>query len=290
MRYINTSHINPPNNWVDLAREQNRTADYPPTTSLWSYFKSQLEGIVGKKCWYSESLNIGSINPIDHFRPKAARIKELPKFEQLKDVLDRININSGNGYPFLIHEFSNYRYACGRVNSPIKHETKDKLSRGKWDYFPIKINTTRATTLDERASEEICFIDPCIQEDTELLTFTDIGTIQAHKSVLEAEWEYCKVLVSIEVYHLHYYEFCEVRKEVWKDCAKEIRLSTRLYEKNPKTDEEQENFSDRIEKLVILINKKTQFSAVAIDCIRFYKSQPAYAWLNIFFTDKNLKK
>lgn len=288
MRYIDTSEIIVDADWVAIAKEQNRRNQYPPLTSLWSYFKAEFEDRFGKKCWYSESLNFGSVNPIDHFRPKSERIKGLPPFEQLKEVIEQVNINAGAGYPFLELSFSNFRYSCSIVNSPNKHDTIDKLTRGKWDYFPLSLKSSRATNVNEIENEEICFLDPCKVDDPELFTFTETGFIQANISVLKSNWTYCKVIVSIEAYHLHYFQFCEVRKEIWNECGKEIELIAGLYYKNPSTLDEQNNLSHLISCLHKRINKKTQFSAVAIDCIKYNRIN--HSWLNILFNDDMLKK
>lgn len=288
MRYINTAHIPTPNNWVDLARTQSRNSGYPPSTSLWSYFKADFEAIAGKKCWYSESSNIGSKNPIDHFRPKTSELKAVPQYGQIDGITNRINMSVGTGYPFLEFEFSNYRYACDIVNSPNKKDASDKLPRGKWDYFPIAINSIRATSLQTIGREQFCLIDPCVQEEAELLTFTELGQIEAHKSVLKSSWQYCKVKVSIELFHLHYPKFSERRREIWTECLEHIELLGDLYYKNPRTIQEQNNVSYHLKELVKKISKKSEFSAVAIDCIKHYRN--TYTWLNNLFTEEMLKK
>lgn len=288
MRHIDTSLIIVPPNWIDLARNQLGNT-YP---SLWSFFKSDFEKIVGKKCWYSESDNSGSVNPIDHFRPKAIKIQSMSKHKQLfsSHIWLQLNANERKGYDFLEHEFSNYRYACAIVNSPNKRETPDEIVRGKWDYFPLRNDSIFATSLAEIPNEIIYFLDPCNRKDPDYLTFNELGDILPHNSLLNNSWEYCRVIVSIEMYHLRYPYFVEKRKELWDSCAEHIELVDGLFHKNSKTDGEKKNIAFHIKELNKKTGKKMPFSAVAIDCILNYKRKRKYIWLDTFFPDNKLQK
>jgi hypothetical protein len=106
MRYIDSTSVVIPVDWLTLARNEN----FNP---LWSFLKTAFENFVGKKCWYNETINDGSSNPIDHFRPKAITVKELTKeYANLEDqVWAQLNSNSRPGYSYLTHESINYRYA-----------------------------------------------------------------------------------------------------------------------------------------------------------------------------------
>lgn len=290
MRYIDTSHITVPSNWVDLAK----TKFGNNYTSLWSYFKEAFEAIVGKKCWYSESTNLGAKNPIDHFRPKADKIKVIPLYQSISHLLNQLDLTEGIGYSFLKFEFSNYRYACDIVNSPLTDITPDQTTRGKWDFFPIQANSPRATSLTEIFNERHCLLDPCKREDVEMLTFREGGQIEPHKDILEDSWEYCRVKVSLEVYHLHYFYFREDRTQVWNYCIERIELITTIYNKPAKTPEEINSLRIFLGDLLTKINKKSAFSAVAIDCILHCKNEysglPEYSWLENTFPIEKLEK
>lgn len=285
MRYIDTSSITVPNDWLQLAKEQ-LGENY---TSLWTYFRLEMEAIVGKKCWYSENFNIGTLNPIDHFRPKAARIKALtPKYALLDAVIwSKIDSAARNGYPFLEFEFSNYRYSCGIVNSSNNREASNNITRGKSNFFPLKLGSARCTNLLNIDIEESCLLDPCEERDPEYLTFDELGQIQPHISVLKDSWEYCRVVVSIEVYHLHYHRFIERRKELWDYCKERIRLANALYTKPNRTAEEEDSLIDFIKELNKKLKKESEFSAVAVDCIKYYKA--TYTWLDTLFREKLVK-
>lgn len=286
MRYIDTSSIDVPDDWLDLAKADLGN-NYP---SLWSYFKLAIETLVTKKCWYSESCNIGSINPIDHFRPKANKVKAFSsKYGSLdKSVWSKMNFKGRVGYPYLKFEFSNYRYTCDIVNSSNKKETLDNTTKGKSNFFPLKLNSPLGTTLENINGEQICLLDPCNMTDPGYLTFNEFGKINPHIAALDTSWEYCKVLISIEIYHLHYPNFIEKRKELWDYCKERIELADRIYIKTAKTLEEEACLSAYIKELNKKISKSSEFSAVAIDCISFYKKE--YIWLDTVFSLARLVK
>lgn len=287
MRYIDTGSIKVPANWKELA-EKHFGSSY---SSLWSYFKKDMENIVGKKCWYSESINNGSNNPIDHFRPKGTKIRKIPVYPSIKNIINTIENVDRNGYPFLEFEFSNYRYACDIVNSPSK-DNNDEKTRGKWDYFPLKKGSISAKSLEELSNEMPALLDPCNQKDVEMLSFNSLGFIEPHVSILNTTWEYCRVKVSIEVYHLHFNNFREKRIVIWNSCKKLIELIDDFVQKllnSEKLNElEKKSLEHYKKELSCKIKKNSEFSAVAIDCIRFYKQK--YEWLENFFPDSKLKK
>ncbi len=286
MRYIDITPIQPPANWLDLAKaELGNNYEF-----LWTYLRNDFETLVSKKCWYSESCNIGSVNPIDHFRPKAARVKLLtPQYATLNStVWARINPNSRNGYPFLKFHYPNYRYSCYIVNTSNKRESTDGVTKGKSNFFPLRLGSAVGTSLADINAEAICLLDPCNIDDPGYLTFNEFGKIEPHRSILDSSWEYCKVVVSIELYHLHYPSFVEKRVEVWDLCKEKIELAATIYPKTIKTAEEENALIAYIKDVNRMIDKKREFSAVAIDCIFSYKKK--YPWLDLFFPSIRLTK
>lgn len=283
MRYIDTSGIAVPANWLTLAIQ----AKIKPR---WSYFKAPLESIVEKKCWYSESDNSGAKNPIDHFRPKAAMVAKLTSKNADLDVAvwNSINAAARIGYPFLEFEFENYRYSCDFTNS-LNSGTSGK-AKGKSNFFPLKVGSGFATSKANLNTEQIVLLDPCDPSDPKLLEFTNTGFVQPHISVLNGTWDYSKVMVSIEIYHLHYNRFVEKRVILWNACKEHIELADILFKKNDKTDEDNINIAYHIRHLKQKIIKKSEFSATAIDCIRSYLTKPEYNWLGYYFTDSALTK
>lgn len=282
MRHIDTSSINVPADWLLLSKNKFGNT-YP---NLWSYFRESFEDIVGKKCWYSESKNLGSVNPIDHFRPKAAKIKKLTNVNADLDnsFWQQMDCNSRLGYTFLEFEFSNYRYSCTISNSLGHATSSSPKAKGKSNFFPLKIGSPYANSLASLHTEIVCLLDPCKQADVEKLSFNDLGEIEPHKSLKIDSWEYCQVKVSIELYHLHYYRFTETRKENWDFCKNRIRL----IDKYSKKSIEEECVINYIDDLKKSIKKDSEFSAVAVDCIRLHKKQ--YSWLEDLFPEAQLLK
>lgn len=283
MRFIDYTLLEIPDNWLVLARnELGNQANSP-----WSYLKLIFEGIVGKKCWYSESLNVGADNDLDHFRPKGQQVKSLTsKFADLEeDVWQQVNIAARIGYQFMQFESINYRYACTFVNSPRKGS--NGKTRGKSNFFPLKNDSSIASDLANIENEVFCLLDPCKENDVELMQFNSLGEIEPNKSIEILSWDYCRVKVSVEVYHLHYYLFRDSRIEVWNQVKEHIILADELKPSNI-AQQQTNQFKYHIKKLAEKIKKIAEYSAVAIDCIRFYKGE--YPWLNVFFPDATLKK
>ncbi|WP_294187668.1 hypothetical protein [uncultured Sphingobacterium sp.] len=288
MRYIDTSKLEIPENWQELAKQSN----YSP---LWSYLKPKFESIVGKKCWYNESINDGSTNPIDHFRPKAQNCKCLTnKYATLEEsVWDQLSSGEQTGYPFLEFEHLNYRYACGYSNSGHKRESVDGVTRGKWDFFPLRLGTISANSAQNLNEEQFALLDPCNSSDPSLLTFDEFGGIIPSEKVQINSWDYCRVKVSIEVYHLLYSKIAEKRLEKWTATVRLIELASKLYHKTNKSIEEHESFTYFFENLVRSIYKDAEYSAVAIDCIKYFlkrKSTINYDWLSKTVPENLLEK
>jgi len=288
MRYIDTTALVISPDWVDIAR----VSHFSP---LWSSLKPVFESIVGKKCWYNESINDGTSNPIDHFRPKTSKVKKLnAKYATLDAVIwSQLFLGPQPGYPFLELEYSNYRYACGFSNSAHTKESKDGITRGKWDFFPLKSDSILATNIQVLGQEMNALLDPCNSQDPELLTFNEFGGIDPSDSILTNSWEYCRVKISIEVYNLMYFVISSKRQELWITCERDFEMLSLLYNKSEKTNEEQLSFDHLFKKLIILLEKKSEYSAVVIDCIKHYrkrKDPSFYKWLHEVIPDELLKK
>ncbi|TKC10693.1 hypothetical protein FA048_10995 [Pedobacter polaris] len=288
MRYINTSILVIDANWIATAKKDK----YSP---LWSSLKTAFESLVGKKCWYNESINDGTSNPIDHFRPKAAQVKKFTsKYATLDPAIwSQLFNTSQTGYPFLEFDDTNYRYACGFANSAHYRESIDGITRGKWDFFPIRSTSAIATTKAAITTEEIALLDPCDKNDPEYLCFNELGGIDASDGILTYSWEYCRVKVSIEVYNLMYSVISQKRLEKWVASEREIELLTVLFNRSNKTPLEQQTFDHLFINLITSLQKRSEYSAVVIDCIKNYikrKDAIVYKWLHTEIPSDLLKK
>lgn len=95
-------------------------------------------------------------------------------------------------------------------------------------------------------------------------------------------------MVSIEVFHLHYHKFVERRLEVWQECERYINLADQLNQTIMQNAAAQSCFKNYIFDLQKRIDKKSEYSAVAIDCIKSYKN--SVSWLDQFFPDAKMRK
>lgn len=115
----------------------------------WSPIKDRLTSILGSKCWYTEVELVGAPLAIDHFRP-------------IRD------------YWWLAFDVENYRVACQYSNSP-EHNVKHGCAGGKGDNFPLLAPGIRATDKEKIRLEKPVILDPCRQDDCDLVAFQADG-------------------------------------------------------------------------------------------------------------------
>lgn len=132
--------------------------------------KAELIKIFGRKCCYCESLLKGTQrSDIEHYRPKTSlRIKkEDGTFE------NRI------GYYWLGADWDNLLISCSDCNSTITHENQDGAIAvtGKGTYFPLMVEAGRATSPDEVLREQPLLLNPCVDDPSDHIYFSENGTI-----------------------------------------------------------------------------------------------------------------
>lgn len=138
-----------------LASHEERS-EYLKKNPHWGAFKEILKKIFGEKCWYSECAIDGDFGDVDHFRPKNKSTDE-SGVVILKD-----------GYWWLAYDYNNYRLSCAKCNRPSK-------PGGKIDIFPIKAGTSAAVY--PNSNDENILLDPCKEEDCDLIDCNNIGMI-----------------------------------------------------------------------------------------------------------------
>lgn len=126
----------------------------------WSPVKQCLEAASNRKCWYTESKNPGCLNDVEHYRPKAKVI-------------------GGNGhvehwYWFLTFNPMNYRLSC-QLSNRLNNNSVLGTTGGKGEKFPLLPGSPRATDLNGLATEQPVILDPCNEDDTNLLEFQPDG-------------------------------------------------------------------------------------------------------------------
>lgn len=301
MRHIDTSAFTPPTNWAE--KVTSALTNYQSTnnfTDIWKDLLPDLNRLVRvdpkRKCWYSEVFVLGADGiDVDHFRPKSNVKKLSIKFAKLEaSVWSQIHNIDRTGYDFLAFEWGNFRLASQHANQGRRDGS---FTKGKQDFFPLsKTNSTIATSLGTLNNEINCLLDPCNQDDPDLLTFDPSGEVRA--SYPTGTWEYCRAKVSIEVYHLNFdlKGLNSARLEHWQRIKREIEQLNHLHSIRDFLNQQghtlppntNEGIQEQESKVREFTYKSEQFSAVAIDCIKHYRS--TYSWLNVLFTDEMLKK
>jgi len=124
--------------------------------TTWRQVKACLEGASSRKCWYTESKNPGCLNDVDHFRPKARKLKK--------------NGQMDYWYWFLAFDPENYRLSC-QFSNRLNINPETGLTGGKGDQFPLMDGHAHATTKEGLTFENPVLLDPCNQDDCDLLEF-----------------------------------------------------------------------------------------------------------------------
>lgn len=164
-------------------------------SSVWSELKELLGHQSYNKCWYCESTELRSDNPIDHFRPKnsVAECEGHP------------------GYWWLAFQWDNYRYSCTYCNS---RRVGQETAGGKQDHFPLIVPPEWGRKPGAECGERPMLMDPCDSEDPKLLTFSANGEAVPCSSN-DASDEYMRAGKSIELYHLNHKPTSRQRKQMY---------------------------------------------------------------------------
>lgn len=192
------------------------------------------------KCWYTETSLTGADTDIDHFRPKA-NVKQYKNY----------NYNSsldGSGYEWLKNDPSNYRCSCVYANRP-------RSGGGKWDYFPLTEDSPMGNEAEGCADERPLLLDPCCQEDVNLIMYHPGGTVDC-TSVDEIQQ--LRVKVSKELYNWENADISKERSSVWYNVERIIERFN-----NGRTLRE-----DCIEDLKRAVSREASYSACAISCVQ----------------------
>jgi hypothetical protein len=132
-----------------MAEDQRQSYIDRNGSKKWSPIKIRLTAYLGNKCWYTEAELVGADLAVDHYRPKC-------------------------DYWWLAFDVHNYRIACPFANSP-KHNEEHGCAGGKGDNFPLLPPNIRATDKKSIRLEKPVILDPCKQEDCDLLAFQADG-------------------------------------------------------------------------------------------------------------------
>ena len=170
-------------------------------SDLWRELAPLFSKISSKKCWYCESLEKRSDNPVDHFRPKG-------RVHECKDMKC--------GYWWLAFDWRNYRFCCTFCNSrriDLSHGTDG----GKQDHFPLRDERRRARDISYNVAEEQpLLLDPCRSTDPLLLWFDQDGKPVPNPTYCLNKIAVTRVRESIKLYHLDHESIVVARRQLFE--------------------------------------------------------------------------
>ena len=278
MRYVNLNRLERPVNWDDRAqdaleglREEVKAAEaaardggkdiaearcqavrdglsLSARSAVWRETSNALASLSNHKCWYSESTNPASDANVDHFRPKG-RVEEDDAHE---------------GYWWLAFDWRNYRYSSQWCNQ--RRNGANGTSGGKGDRFPLLPGSYRARKDgDPYEVEDPVLLDPTDPEDWKLLTFRADGYPTPTHG--DGSIEYCRAIVSIEVYHLDNRQLVNERRRVAVRVEQVVDEMEVLRPKLKQRDS-YKLYKRRIVDLLGLISWDAEYSAAALSFAR----------------------
>lgn len=226
---------------------------------IWRDLAPQLSALSKGKCWYSESRNPTADKDVDHFRPKN-RVDEAPDHE---------------GYWWRAFDWRNYRYSSQWCNQ-LRNDRINRTSGGKRDFFPLCVNSFRASKEgDDCDQEEPELLDPIDPDDWKLLTFRPNG--EPTPNAAPNTTEYARADKTILVYHLHCRELVNERRPI---AGQVERLVQELESLRPKIKDLgfRKTYKNREKDLLRLIHRDSDYSAAALAFARaqVYKTEQGH--------------
>lgn len=169
----------------------------------WAAFRPFFESLSDRKCWYTESLNPGTDDDVDHFRPK-------------NDVAED---TTHGGYYWQALTWKNFRLSCHRANR-LRTNPTTKVAHGKSDQFPLNNPAQRCRTpADDLAVERPLLLDPCNPFDPSKITFNADGTVALARRYETDQFAKQQVEVSRTCLHLDWPAFVDDRTKLYNQIA-----------------------------------------------------------------------
>lgn len=254
--------------WSDRVNgAANPSAEIKAIGNKWSSLKRAFVSEFGAKCWYTESPQIGTDFDVDHYWPKG----------RVKDA-DGVIVKQGNqqhpGYWWKAYDISNYRYSCIFAN-------RARDDGGKVDYFPIVDESMRCWDSNAPCDyTQHLILDPCCLDDVKLLSFeVETGQTSPSVTVEENPIGFEKVRLSKTILNLDHATITPHRLQAIKDVQSSIMLLklTSSLNDGDLNDEYRRGIAEAKERLKNLCNRKSSFSAAAVQHILPNKNAPYLA-------------
>ena len=222
--------------------------------ALWRELREPLKNVMHDKCWYCESRQCRTDNPIDHFRPKG-RVEEC---------------QTHGGYWWLAFNWENYRYCCDYCNSYGSAATRGTAG-GKQDHFPLWDEGRRALTeADDLHQEQPLLLDPLSAADPELLWFNEDGRASPHPHCGADPTQYLhrRASESIRLYHLNQQGISEGRAELCKLIKRLVVQADEMYLRYSQGDPTARHaYAHTIEQLRSMVKENAEYSMTAVSML-----------------------
>lgn len=244
---------------------------------LWSEVKFYMRRHSHGKCWYCEAKIKGFPGDIDHYRPK----------KRVTEALDH------EGYWWLAFEWRNWRFVCRLCNSDNKDQETGHVS-GKANHFPLVDDdeSRRVKNPEDCDYEDLwrrerpALLDPTVQEDIGLITFTSEG-VAVPAETDESLIKHKRARQTIEVYHLDRSALNNDRKKVYIQAERQVRayLKHQTRWERDQTDEDHEKAYEARKALALLIAHDAEYSETAIAYLReYFLRHPQETWILTLLT------
>ena len=273
MRHVTLDGLRIPAGWlIRAAAALQRVRDAAPAdrrdvisqnSGIWAEMNAALSELTDGKCWYCESRQIRSDQPVDHFRPKGA-VYEDPTHP---------------GYWWLAFDYNNYRFSCTFCNS--RRRDVDNGVGGKGDRFPIRDEHHRARTeADPIAAEEPDLLDPLDPNDPSLLFFENDGRVVPFIANIDDSRRFHRAEVSIQIYHLNHSKTKRARKWIFNEIQLLIRDGDIYFSPGPEDARIQHARERVVDRVLQHRNEQRDYSAAVERYLRGFVNPDARAWLS----------
>ncbi|KFF03873.1 HNH endonuclease family protein [Chryseobacterium luteum] len=266
MRYINVEGYNPKSlkivsqkklsemiSKVSIA-EKKAYLDVPDN-QIWTKYKRGFERLSHNKCWFTEAYSTLSDFHIEHFRPK----KKIYLIKNKDPYIEERIATDNNGYWWLSFELGNFRLAGGKPN------------QYKGNYFPLESGSKVAKELDNSwRNEKPMFLDPCVKEDVELITYDGVEPKESNPDINSLE--HIRARISIKIYALKINKLKNARSrifEVAKNYYNSAELNWKALNENNGVNQvaynlAKENFDVSCSNLVLMLKPNKEFTRMVL--------------------------
>lgn len=233
------------------------TKEYIKKHNIWTDARPYLERVSNRKCWYTESLNRGCHNDVDHFRPKGEKTKDGERLYW---------------YWFEAYSVENFRLSCHFSNRvTVDWEMQEKgEGGGKGSHFPLCNSGMHAINRSEVGSEEPMLLDPCRAGDSELIAFLPDGRAVASPMAASGSIERERVDQSTHLLNLNFPTFNEDREALYNSIRKWVNVADAV-------EDIQIAFEAIKELLEELTARESAYSSAARCFLRFFRDRE---WVN----------